>query len=212
MAQAETKYTPIGDEWIPSSEAVARLVRFHASRPEQLFKYDGDGVAEMQLAISCGFITCGLLVLPDQTQEEVGVSYLRYDPERLATGYDQERRAAIYLLCREVDNLTRESSDAGDERSAGPSPTAAAIPVSRSLATATNDYETRPFKKLDPLVQLCVQAMDDMGPGILDRGVPIKDRATRVNEELGKLNCPRRASDRTIGSAVAYRRQHPINK
>ena len=69
MAKVKRKYTPIGDEWIPANEAVAQLARYHASRTKRLFAYDGDGLAELQLAIQCGYATCGLLCRSDGTQE-----------------------------------------------------------------------------------------------------------------------------------------------
>ena len=125
MAQAETKYTPIGDKWIPSNEAVAQLAHFHASHTERLYAYDGDGFAEMQLAIQCGLITCGLLVLSDGTQEGVKADYLLYDPNRLATGYDRERHATIYLERAEIRELvgkTAEQPQVASEQTEPPSP------------------------------------------------------------------------------------------
>jgi hypothetical protein len=149
MVEADQKY--IADR-IPSNEAVAQVAHFHASRPERLYAYDGDGLAETLLAVG-PFITHGLLLLPDGTEEYVDMKYLLHDPARLATGYDRERRATIYLLRAEINKLTGQASAAlGPIESFTPAPIAAnESSVSRAQpdsSAATSGAE--PGQQVDP--------------------------------------------------------------
>jgi hypothetical protein len=148
MAEADQKYIA---DWIRSNEAMAQIAHFHASRLERLYAYDGDGLAETQLAVG-PFITRGLLLLPDGTEKHVDTRYLLHDPARLAAGYDRERHATIFLLRREVDRLTRTPDEISDPVPGMPasSNTTEPAPESDSAGLVPKEFHTAATNASDP--------------------------------------------------------------